>query len=279
MIKLIRSQLSPLKHLTRLYLNYAYDTYELPHLTWEEYKEWHLKHYDRIKKFRNIHKGESCFIIGNGPSLNKMDLSVLNDYYTFGLNKIYLIFEKVDLKLSYHVTINPYVIEQGFKEIQDLKCPSFIPLHVGKKYFKELENIENIFYMKTGRLRSFQRDISQPIFEGYTVTYVAMQIAFYMGFEQVCLIGVDHNFKAKGNPNEVQTLKGEDINHFSPKYFANQQWQLPDLEGSELFYNLANFEYERNNRKIFDATVNGKLNIFPKISFDEALNLCKKKNE
>ena len=57
-----------------------------------QYK-WEKNESPRLDLFRNIHKDEDCFIIGNGPSLNKMDLGLLNDYYTFGLNKIYMLFE------------------------------------------------------------------------------------------------------------------------------------------------------------------------------------------
>ncbi len=54
--------------------------------------KWYLTQAMRLRKFRSIHKGEDCFILGNGPSLNKIDLSLLKNYHIFGLNKIYLLF-------------------------------------------------------------------------------------------------------------------------------------------------------------------------------------------
>ena len=104
-----------------------------------------------------------------------------------------------------------------------------------------------------------------------------MQIAYYMGFKRVFLIGVDHSFKAVGNPNEKQLHKGEDQNHFDPHYFGNKEWQLPDLEASELSFLHARFRYQRSERQIIDATVDGKLTIFPKISYDKALKMCNPK--
>ena len=120
--------------------------------------------------------------------------------------------------------------------------------------------------------------MTQPIFEGYTVTYVAMQIAYYMGFSKLFLIGVDHNFKAPGNPNEKQFLQGDDQNHFDPKYFENKEWHLPDLEASELSYHLASFFFRRDGRRIYDATVDGNLQIFPKIPYEDAVKMCNKKS-
>jgi len=243
--------------------------------SYKYYLHWYLRHSKRLLKFKDIHRGESCFIIGNGPSLNKMDLSPLRDRHTFGLNKIYLMFDRVDLNLSYHVAVNSLVIEQSIREFEALKCPSF--LSYGGAH-KVIQNLDHIYLLATdgyfSAQCSFYKDLSKPITEGYTVTYVAMQIAYYMGFKTVYLIGVDHNFKTTDKPNEEQLLTGEDHNHFDPRYFSNKQWHLPDLEASELSYHLAKFFYNRDGRQIFDATVDGKLNIFPKISYKQALAMC-----
>ena len=238
------------------------------------YITWYFKHSQYLKQFKDIHKGEGCFIIGNGPSLNQTNLKELKHYHTFGLNKIHLMQKKVDLNLSYHVCVNPYVIEQSAEQFKSLKCPSFISYQAS---LRKITSYPNLYFILTGGPYTFQKDLLQPICEGYTVTYVAMQIAFYMGFSQVFLIGVDHSFKATGKPNELQTLKGDDPNHFAPNYFGNQQWNLPDLEASELSYHLARFFYNRDGRQIYDATVGGKLDIFPKITLEQALEMCPRK--
>lgn len=258
-----------IKDVAKLYLNHYKDS---EYLEW--YFKWYFKHSKRLLKFKNIHKGESCFIIGNGPSLNKMDLSPLSECYTFGMNKIFMMFDKVDLNLSYHVAVNELVIEQSVKEFESLSCPSFLCYKVGREFIRPLDHI---YFIATGWSINFQKDLLQEIYVGYTVTYVAMQIAFYMGFKQVFLIGVDHNFTVAGNPCEKQFLQGGDPNHFAPGYFGNQEWILPDLEASELSYNIARFYFNRAGRQIYDATVDGKLQIFPKISYEQALDACRKK--
>lgn len=245
------------------------------HCNDQEYLNWYMMHRPRLKKFKNIHQNEDCFIIGNGPSLNKMDLAPLKKYHTFGLNKIYLLFDKIDLNLSYHVAVNPLVIEQSAREFETLLgCPSFLSYRVANHL---VHRFNHIFFILTDGPCLFQPDIRQPLYEGYTVTYVAMQIAFYMGFQRVFLIGVDHNFIAKGKENEKQYLAGDDHNHFDSSYFSNREWQLPDLDASELSYHIARFFYSRNNRTIYDASFDGKLNIFPKISYEQALQIAKLK--
>jgi hypothetical protein len=238
------------------------------------FREWYFKYAHKLTHFKDKHKGHDCFIIGNGPSLKSMDLDLLKNYHTFGLNKIYLLFDKVDLNLSYHVAVNNLVIEQSAKDFEKLSCPSFLSYRVARKLIRPLEHI---YFIHTGGPYMFQKDLTQKVCEGHTVTYVAMQIAFYMGFQRVFLIGVDHNFKAIGGPNERQFLSGKDPNHFDPQYFGNKEWHLPDIEASELSYHLAKFHYQRSGRQIIDATDNGKLYIFPKLSFEEALDMCNRK--
>lgn len=240
------------------------------------YLDWHYNYRTQIKKYYNIHKGEDCFIIGNGPSLNKMDLAPLNKYVLFGQNKIHMIFEKCRLNLSYHVAVNPLVIEQMQDVIasSSLGCPSFLSAS-SSRMFSQANT--NVFKLHMDGPWTFSKDLSIPISEGFTVTFVSMQIAFYMGFRNVFLIGVDHNFKQAGKPNEKQEFKGEDINHFHPDYFKGQQWHLADVEGNDASYALAKHQFHSDGREIFDATVDGKLTLFEKVSFEEALKMAKPK--
>ena len=95
-----------------------------------------------------------------------------------------------------------------------------------------------------------------------------MQIAYYMGFKQVILIGIDHSFSTTGEPHQIIISTGEDPDHFDPNYFGKGfRWQLPDLKTSELAYHLAKENFEQSGREILDATVNGKLDVFPKVEF------------
>ena len=102
------------------------------------------------------------------------------------------------------------------------------------------------------------------------MTYVALQIAYYMGFTEAILIGVDHNFATRGRANVTVVSEGDDPNHFSPSYFGpGFRWQLPDLVASERAYRLAKEAYEADGRRVLDATVDGKLKVFPKVDYDD----------
>lgn len=221
-----------------------------------------------LESFRDIHKGERCVIIGNGPSLNKTDLTLLRDEKTFGLNRIYLMFDKLGFSTTYHAVVNPHVVEQCAEDFQNLTAPLFTTYDnksaLGPK--------DGAGYLNSLVDRKFSRDLAHGVWEGATVTFVAMQIAYYMGFQEVILIGVDHSFSSKGPANKLVESDGSDPNHFDPNYFGKGfKWQLPDLEVSEIAYALARDAFAARGGRVVDATVDGKLDIFEKGRLEDLL--------
>ena len=201
-------------------------------------------------------------LVANGPSLNRMDLAFLRHETVIGLNKIHLGIRRFRFYPRYLVAVNLLVIEQAATDIQRLNCVKF----VSDRARHLLPENALTHHIKTRDLTCrFCQDITQGVHEGYTVTYAALQIAFYMGFEQVIIIGMDHRFRYEGPPNEERILEGPDENHFSPDYFGGgQRWQNPDLKRSEESYRLAKDAYEADGRRIIDATVDGACTVFEK---------------
>jgi hypothetical protein len=221
----------------------------------------------RLQFYENRHAGERCFIIGNGPSLRKMDLRPLRNEITFGLNRIYLLFDTLGFTTTYYVSNNSYVIEQCAGEIAELTCPKFI----GWSGRQVIPFTSNTMFVRSRSGPRFCTNIAtEGVWGGATVTYMAMQIAYHMGFRKVILIGVDHSFHTNGQPHQLVVSQGDDPNHFHPNYFGRGfRWQLPDLETSELAFKLARRQFELAGREIVDATVEGKLQVFPKVDYDE----------
>jgi tetratricopeptide (TPR) repeat protein len=219
-----------------------------------------------LKHYKDYHSGQRCVIIGNGPSLNNMDLSFLKNEITFGLNRIYLLFDKLNFMPTYYVSVNQLVIEQSIDEIYKIQAPKFLSL----KSLPFVKKPADIIFLKKCNNPSFSKDPREGLWEGYTVTYVAMQLAYFMGFNEVILIGVDHHFKANGSPNAEVISEGDDPNHFHPSYFGKgTRWHLPDLKNSELAYSYAKLGFENDGRRIIDATLNGKLQVFPKQNYQK----------
>jgi hypothetical protein len=221
---------------------------------------------NRLQYLKDKHRKERCFIIGNGPSLRDTDLYRLRKEYTIGMNRFYLVFPQLGFTSTYYVSINDLVIEQCAEDIQSMELPRFISWRA-RQWVKPSKDLYYLNTSYTGP--KFARDITGRLWEGATVTYVAMQIAYYLGFQQVILIGVDHNFATQGKPNTTVVSQGDDQNHFHPAYFGKGfRWQLPDLETSERSYALARQAYEEAGREVIDATIGGKLRVFPRVEYD-----------
>ena len=225
----------------------------------------------RLERYRDCHRDQRCVIIGNGPSLNRMDLSFLGDEITFGLNRIYLLSETMDFQPSYYICMNPLVLEQSVREIQAIRSPRFLSAQC-MDLFPERDDTVLLQPMPGP---SFARDPRSGVWEGYTVTYVALQLAYYMGFSEVVLIGVDHEYQLPpGNPNESVVSTGDDANHFHPRYFGSGvRWHLPDLENAEVGYRLAHEYFRADGRSVTDATLEGKLEVFPKRDYRDVFGL------
>jgi len=231
---------------------------------------WRSESIRRLRALRGSRKGQRAFIVGNGPSLRNMNLSSLRNEFTFGLNRIYLAFPALGFPTSCLVSVNDLVIEQCIREMQALRIPRFFSWRSHRFVAPGAGGSElPTFLYTTYESPKFARDARGRLWEGATVTYVALQLAFHMGFQQVILIGVDHQFATKGEANKTIVSDGEDPNHFSPGYFGKGfRWQLPDLETSEMAYVMARDAFRAAGREVLDATVGGRLTVFPKAEYN-----------
>ncbi|HZU87532.1 MAG TPA: 6-hydroxymethylpterin diphosphokinase MptE-like protein [Anaerolineaceae bacterium] len=220
----------------------------------------------RLATLKDSRKGERCFILGNGPSLRQTDLSRLKNEATLGMNRIYMAFPEMGFQTSYFLSVNDLVVEQCAADIQALNMPRFVSWRA-RRWLKPQEDLYFLYTTYTGP--RFAQDIRGRLWESATVTYVALQVAFFLGFQQVILIGVDHNFVTQGKPNTTVISQGDDPNHFNPGYFGKGfRWQLPDLDTSERGYLMARQAYEKAGREVVDATIGGKLRIFRRVEYD-----------
>lgn len=227
---------------------------------------WRQESIRRLAAYKDIHKGKRCFIIGNGPSLKQTDLSRLRNEYTFGLNRIYLMFPELGFPTTYYLCVNDLVVEQCAADIRALSIPKFISWR-SHRFIEPTPDTMFLHTTYTGP--GFAHDAGGRLWEGATVTFVTLQLAYHMGFSQVILIGVDHDYATKGKPNTTIVSQGDDPNHFNSSYFGKGfRWQLPDLDTSERGYHMARQAFEQDGRQVLDATVGGKLTIFPKVKYE-----------
>lgn len=229
---------------------------------------------EQLSKFKDSHKGERCFIIGTGPSLTIADLEALKDEVTFAPNRIYELLDKTTWRPTYYMCQDHNIIQTFGDRIKGIESEvSFLPINykndfVGDKYrFFVLK--ERNFYPKDAE---FSKDVSKYIAQGYTVTYGAIQMAIYMGFTEIYLLGIDHNYNITRDASGRPVRKNESVNYSKGMSDYVNMNNLPRVEESTIAYEVAEKISRIMGVRIYNATRGGKLEAFERINLDNVLN-------
>lgn len=230
-----------------------------------------------VKALRNAYYRRPVLVVGNGPSLNQTPLEDFKGVPSIGMNKIDLIYSKTSWRPNLVVCLNSLVAQQHQEHFAKSQIPVFLAWK--SRALIRRENRAAINYFNTLYSGNFSTDALAGFGSSATVTYIALQMAFWMGASPVILFGVDHSFAYSGPEATYQKRTGPDNNHFDPNYFGHgTYWGTPDLARSEFDYRKAKRAFEETDREILDATVGGKLTVFEKIDLPEALRLTSASN-
>jgi hypothetical protein len=215
----------------------------------------------RLKSFKNKHKGERCFIIGNGPSLRYEDLERLKVETTMVCNSFIKVFGDLSFTPTYYFAQDAGVVKENIELINNTKhIVRFIRSYYNKKRYP-LKGIINfiVFDSKIG----FSDDVVRGVYDAWTVTFSMMQFAVYMGFSEIYLLGIDFNY-AKDN-TEITTDCYFDRRLYNGKRYAAP----PKPEVTIAGYEKAKQYCEAHNIKILNATRGGKLEVFERVDIDK----------
>lgn len=243
-------------------------------------KHYSLTHFKSTRWGRNLRRlksayaGQRCFIIGNGPSLRAEDLDRLKEEYTFAFNRIYYIFDQTDWRPTFYCTQDEKLAKASVDEIHArIQTPYlFAPINLKWYYDIPLETAYFFNQRMPGSEReapAFSEDISQWIGVGNTVAFTAMQLAAYMGFSEIYLLGIDHSFRTYQDKNGTIITDEAAKDYFCAAYNHDQdQLFIPKLDVSLLSYISARAYTQTHPLKIYNATRGGKLDVFPRVDFD-----------
>ena len=182
----------------------------------------------------DLHKGETAVIMGNGPSLKDIPKDFLTGYITFGMNFI----NRLPYAPTYYVCIDsevlkysPYEIFSVCKAAELAFLSSYVP-DTDNWHLRRLRALpnhvavgENTFWFRT-----------EIYMSGNTGVYVALKIAYEMGFQRVLLVGVDHT---------------ADFKHFCDDY---PEAKAPNMNGMKFHIRLANQVYMDAHREIINLS-------------------------
>ncbi|MEH7380053.1 6-hydroxymethylpterin diphosphokinase MptE-like protein [Bacillus sp. JJ1533] len=232
----------------------------------------------KVKELKAFHKGESCFIIGNGPSLTVEDLNRIKNQVSFSCNRINILLDKTEWKPYYYTFTDSLIASEFFEELYVMRKKQMFVVVSNTSYnsLKKHLGKKNCIYLRSyyGRedngFPKFSTDVSKKLFQHGTVTYANIQLAAYMGFENIYLLGVDHDFgmtKLKNGAVEVnKQLLGND--HFSKEYNSVNYAPAKKYEMTEAYLSAKKY-CDNVGVKIYNATRGGKLEVFQRVNFDE----------
>lgn len=228
----------------------------------------HIKEYTRLKRFKNIHKGKRLFIVATGPSLTIEDVNMLKDEYTFSMNSCYKLFDKTTWRPTYYAIFDQRVFQllrnDLFKQTFNCAfCPSLnfywnapfvnkIPIAWDWKYLLK----EYATFIDHG----FSCDISKKIYSGTNVVYVIIQIAAYMGFSEIYILGADCTMGSHSKAVEYKGGESRKENAVIPNEHVLYDYKLLKKNADKL------------GIKVFNVTRGGALEIFPRVKLENIIN-------
>ncbi len=217
---------------------------------------------------------KTAYIIGTGPSLRDVDMSLLKDKDTITFNRAYVAFGDWGFEPTYFLCIDGNDLRSVYKDINNLIDNSSI-----KKFFL-LNPTDNGAHEE----ESFQdndkvdilfepRDNIQFLHNNEIVPnagVMGLKVLKDMGYDEIAFLGCDSRYKDDEESNKHITVnKGEytshadhDVNHFTDNYFGKgihfgkpNEAQIINLWTSEKHLIDAD-----PNFNVYSCTYNSKLN-------------------
>lgn len=218
---------------------------------------------ERIRSLKNKYKGNRCFIIGGSPSLSLLDLSKLNNEYTFTVNRGYMLREINFLHTTFHVISDcrTFIDDGARAELLENFCDYLFcyggmktPIMCNNTYYFDCVFPE--FMQHT----IFQRNLELPLIAYRSVIHYAIQIAYYLGFVDIYLIGVDIDFTYNAGHFYEET-QGE----------KERQVSITQAEAPKIIEGLKNCRewLIKNERNLYNASPVGNVNCMPRVNYDD----------
>lgn len=243
------------------------------------------KYVSRVKVFKNIHEGETCFIVGNGPSLNVRDLDKIAQYTSFGLNYIYAMYEKTKWRATYYGTYDHNFPKLMWKERSDIEKvlemhkAVFVSSKVPQLFDYRDDDMENLYFLRFKSIEDYEGvpmkiDCSQEVIGGATSIMPNIQLAMYMGFKTICLLGVDMGTRTEDNNTVYHNKEIEEVwkSQVSQNEINNNRGAFEKSIPLQVqFFEFLNKYALNHDIHILNATRGGFLEVFPRIDLDKFL--------
>lgn len=241
----------------------------------------------RIHGLKNKYRGKRCFVLGNGPSLNRTDLAKLKNEYTFCANKFYLKFPDIDWRPTFYTCLDWRVTPDDYENIQEVVNANpditfFFPNRFSR-LFKGANHVYWYYSLPSGRslFEKFEIDATRGLRGGGTVATAMIQLAAFLGFSEIYLIGTDVTYKIPetviqegkdrfktGVKINLTSTEDDDPNHFISSYFGKgARWHDPNVPEMKRGFRATYLAAKFYGVNVYNATVGGALDCIPRVDY------------
>jgi len=238
----------------------------------------------KITDFKNKYKNKRIFIIGNGPSLNKTDLNLIKNEYSIAMNRISQIYNSTNWRPSFFVCTTSNISDSQWKKDILETVDTGVPTFIWDQLAEHFRGYDHIFPMvcTNGMERSenppiewWSYDINERVTKFGTSMIVALQIAVYMGFKEIYIVGADLGFQKSMLQKILYRLRLNKLAHLLDKNHFSGSYGTPGAGADSLNKNmvaahkLTKRACDKCGVKVFNATVGGSLEVYNRIDFSK----------
>ena len=236
------------------------------------------KYGKKLASLKDSHNGQRCIVVGNGPSLKVEDLERICQLKipTFATNRVFKIFEHTAWRPTYYVSEDILLMRDVQEIIKEMPVRGrFIPINLKWYEGVDVPNADYFYIEYQAPMKDtfgLSTDIPHSIRCRGTVTTTCLQLAIYMGFTEIYLIGVDHNFAKMFDKNGNVVVDHTIKNHFVDDYdkgIMDQGFHVDDA--TEAYMDVERLSRSMGTFRVFNATRGGKLEVFERIELDSIL--------
>tara|TARA_B100000614_G_scaffold262909_1_gene300766 strand:+ start:228213 stop:228893 length:681 start_codon:yes stop_codon:yes gene_type:complete len=187
-----------------------------------------VKQRGQIKKWKGKLEGVPCFILGNGPSLNDEDISLLNPYFTIGINRAFL---KLDPTILMWQDVELWYTER--KKVIRLSA---------LKVCRNTADPQNRFYHFKIQPGNFAMPKHPGCLHGFGATGpLAMQFAHSLGCNPIVMLGMD--CEHRGQATNFYGINRHHRPHTMRNCSRGLKWAKKSITDRELINCSANSEW------------------------------------
>lgn len=230
----------------------------------------------KLAALKDAYAGKRCFFVGNGPSLRAEDLTKLHEHgeVTFAFNRVYNIFDQTPWRPTFYISQDEKMLAGCVDVVDQLEIENkLVPVQL--KWYYDIRIHDAVYFNMNWQQKEnpldfdFSDEIAKEIFCASTGMYTAAQLAAYMGFSEIDLIGVDHHFRTSVNNKGEIVIDDKVKDYFTDKYNEDKdKLYIPNTEKSTLTYVAMKRHCDQRGIRVYNATHGGKLEVFPRVEFD-----------